>query len=88
MMIPQPPRSKLAVAFYVAGALSLLANAFPALLLGGMAASGSRGLGSMFGPLGFALLIQPVSIILFGGVVQILSDIRWVLLDGRSKSDA
>jgi len=64
-----PPRSKLAIAFYVLGALMIL----------GMLPSAFGLLAVKMGLVGMTAFFEPVAVILFGGVVQILSDIRWHL---------
>jgi hypothetical protein len=77
-MMESTPRSKLAILFYILGALSLLMNilgVLPMIQLGK-----SMGFGSIAGTLGFAMLVQPILISAFGGVVQMLSDIRWALV--------
>jgi hypothetical protein len=86
--VNKPPRSKLAIAFYVAGTIMVLAVGYPALLLSLVGASGGGRAMSGFGAMGLAMLIQPITALLFGGVVQMVSDIRWALLRSLGDQDA
>ena len=63
------PRSKLAIAFYILGGLLILSGLPDALAI----------YREHRETLGFVAMLPAVGVILFGGAVQILSDIRWHL---------
>jgi hypothetical protein len=83
-------QSRLAIAFYILGAINLAANLWAVYNMGGLGMFLKQGaaLGSVFSSVGLSMLIQPLLIIAMGGVVQILHDIRLYLQIGVGASDA
>jgi hypothetical protein len=86
----KPPRSKLAVAFYVFGTVLLLSALYPVFFISmlGIASGGTPKIMGGAGAASMVFLAQPIMLILLGGVAQILSDIRWALLNDRGDRHA
>ncbi|NIJ20068.1 small-conductance mechanosensitive channel [Sphingomonas naasensis] len=74
-MSGKPPISRLAIGFYVVAVISFVALISPMLFLGRMGLAAGGAIGSV----ALTLMLQPILIALFGGVVQVLSDIRWAV---------
>ncbi|MEP2234985.1 MAG: hypothetical protein ABJM58_08310 [Alteripontixanthobacter sp.] len=85
-----PKRSKLAIGFYVLGSLWLLANLLTLFTSGGkvLALGLAFGAGGALGTILISLLAQPILIMLFGGVVQVLVDIKDALTSEIEDFDA
>ena len=90
MFLDPKPRSKIAIGFYVLGGLMLLANLATLLTSGRLLAAvgGMMGARGAMGTIFVSLIAQPILIILFGGVVQVLVDIRNALAPDEEESDA